>query len=96
MTTLMLQPLDGSREGRLKTVETMQRLAAESGLAGVRVATPDCLHATSGGTDARRSRRRQATTGPRRSDDLRGPSSLPSGHQPRQSYSSRRTASPEP
>ena len=25
--TLMLQPLDGSREGRLKTVETMRRLA---------------------------------------------------------------------
>ncbi len=27
VTTLMLQPLDGSREGRLKTVETMKRLA---------------------------------------------------------------------
>jgi F420-dependent oxidoreductase-like protein len=27
VTTLMLQPLDGSREGRLKTVETMRRLA---------------------------------------------------------------------
>ena len=26
VTTLMLQPLDGSREGRLKTVETMKRL----------------------------------------------------------------------
>ena len=27
VTTLMLQPLDGSREGRLKTVETIKRLA---------------------------------------------------------------------
>jgi alkanesulfonate monooxygenase SsuD/methylene tetrahydromethanopterin reductase-like flavin-dependent oxidoreductase (luciferase family) len=27
VTTLMLQPLDGSREGRLRTVETMRRLA---------------------------------------------------------------------
>jgi F420-dependent oxidoreductase-like protein len=27
VTTLMLQPLDGSREGRLKTVETMKRLS---------------------------------------------------------------------
>ena len=27
VSTLMLQPLDGSREGRLKTVETMRRLA---------------------------------------------------------------------
>ena len=27
VSTLMLQPLDGSREGRLKTVETMKRLA---------------------------------------------------------------------
>ncbi|SOC49116.1 probable F420-dependent oxidoreductase, Rv3520c family [Blastococcus aggregatus] len=27
VTTLMLQPLDGSREGRLKTVETMKKLA---------------------------------------------------------------------
>jgi hypothetical protein len=27
VSTLMLQPLDGSREARLKTVETMKRLA---------------------------------------------------------------------
>ena len=27
VSTLMLQPLDGTREGRLKTVETMRRLA---------------------------------------------------------------------
>jgi alkanesulfonate monooxygenase SsuD/methylene tetrahydromethanopterin reductase-like flavin-dependent oxidoreductase (luciferase family) len=27
VTTLSLQPLDGSREGRLRTVETMRRLA---------------------------------------------------------------------
>jgi hypothetical protein len=27
VTTLSLQPLDGSREGRLRTVETMKRLA---------------------------------------------------------------------
>jgi hypothetical protein len=27
VTTLTLQPLDGSREGRLRTVETMRRLA---------------------------------------------------------------------
>ena len=27
VTTLMLQPLDGTRDGRLKTVETMKRLA---------------------------------------------------------------------
>ena len=27
VSTLMLQPLDGSREARLKTVETMRRLA---------------------------------------------------------------------
>jgi hypothetical protein len=26
VTTLMLQPLDGSREGRLRTVETMKKL----------------------------------------------------------------------
>ena len=27
VSTLMLQPLDGTREGRLRTVETMRRLA---------------------------------------------------------------------
>ena len=102
VTTLMLQPLDGSPRGPPEdrrddeAPRRLERLAPPSRRAA---AEPACTAAPAVG------RRRSRTGRPARPSTRKGPadlaicgalSSLPSGDQPRQSYSSRRTASPVP
>ena len=74
VTTLTLQPLDGSREARLKTVETMRRLALTAGATARTAASRRCGSPVARPAPAvDRDRVTRHAEGPRRSRDLRGP-----------------------